>query len=223
MSTTSRATGDLFGDLPGLNGEVVQLAAGAVLLRGIAIEDSEALVKSVEEVASAAPFRHMVTPGGYRMSVAMTNCGPVGWVSDSMGYRYDSIDPTTGRSWPPMPDSFLRIAVRAAVKAGFEGFNPDACLINRYEPGARLTLHQDKDERDFEAPIVSVSLGLPATFLFGGMRRKDRPRRWRLENGDVAVWGGPARLAYHGIAPLPDGNHPLTGRCRINLTFRKAS
>jgi DNA oxidative demethylase len=222
MSNASRATGDLFSDVPRFDGDIVALAEGAVLLRGIAADDAEALVRSVEKVASAAPFRHMVTPGGYRMSVAMTNCGPVGWVSDHTGYRYGPVDPTTGHSWPPMPASFLRLARRAAAKAGFEGFNPDACLINRYEPGARLTLHQDKDERDFDAPIVSVSLGLSATFLFGGMRRKDRPRRLRLESGDVAVWGGPARLAYHGIAPLADGDHPLTGRCRINLTFRKA-
>jgi DNA oxidative demethylase len=222
MRASSRVTGDLFGDEPGAEGEVVPLAEGAVLLRGIAAHQAEALMTAVEEVAAAAPFRHMVTPGGYRMSVAMTNCGPVGWVSDQTGYRYDSVDPVTGRSWPPMPVSLLRIARRAATKAGFEDFDPDACLINRYEPGARLTLHQDKDERDFGAPIVSVSLGLPATFLFGGLRRKDRPRRLRLESGDVAVWGGPARLAYHGIAPLKDGDHPLTGRYRINLTFRKA-
>ncbi|MGI8959823.1 MAG: DNA oxidative demethylase AlkB [Bryobacteraceae bacterium] len=222
MSYSSKVTGELFSDLPGGDEDVVQLAEGAVLLRGIAARETEALVKSVEEVASAAPFRNMITPGGYRMSVAMTNCGPVGWVSDPSGYRYDSVDPATGHSWPPIPASFLRIARRAATEAGFERFNPDACLINRYEPGARLTLHQDKDEQDFNAPIVSVSLGLPATFLFGGLRRKDRPRRYRLENGDVAVWGGPARLAYHGIAPLKDGDHPLTGRCRINLTFRKA-
>jgi DNA oxidative demethylase len=219
---SSSATGNLFSSEPGGYSEVVPLAEGAVLLRGIAAEDAEALVKSVEQVASVAPFRHMVTPGGYRMSVAMTNCGRVGWVSDESGYRYDSVDPTTGRAWPPMPASFLTVARRAAAKAGFEGFDPDACLINRYEPGARLTLHQDKDERDFEAPIVSVSLGLPATFLFGGMRRKDRPHRLRLENGDIAVWGGPARRAYHGIAPLAQGDHPLTGRYRINLTFRKA-
>jgi alkylated DNA repair protein (DNA oxidative demethylase) len=215
-------TGDLFSDVPPGDGDVVPLAEGAVLLRGIAASDSETLMKSLEEISSAAPFRHMVTPGGYRMSVAMTNCGEAGWISDETGYRYDSTDPQSGRIWPPMPASFLHLATHAAAKAGFEGFEPDACLINRYEPGARLTLHQDKDERDFNAPIVSVSLGLPATFLFGGLRRKDRPRRFRVENGDVAVWGGPARLAYHGVAPLADGEHPLTGRSRINLTFRKA-
>jgi DNA oxidative demethylase len=222
MSAGFKVTGDLFSDVPGGDGDVVPLAEGAVLLRGIAASEGQALMKSLEEILSAAPFRHMITPGGYRMSVAMTNCGQAGWVSDESGYRYDSIDPQSGRPWPSMPASFLELATRAAAKAGFKGFEPDVCLINCYEPGARLTLHQDKDEQDFSAPIVSVSLGLPATFLFGGLRRKDRPRRFRVENGDIAVWGGPARLAYHGIAPLADGDHPLTGRYRINLTFRKA-
>jgi alkylated DNA repair protein (DNA oxidative demethylase) len=198
------------------------LAEGAVILRGFADAESPRLIEDVERVAAQSPFRHMVTPGGFRMSVAMTNCGRAGWVSDRKGYRYDPVDPDTGAPWPPLPESFLRLATRAAADAGFAGFDPDACLINRYEPGARLTLHQDRDERDFSAPIVSVSLGLPAVFLFGGANRKDRPRRVRIENGDVAVWGGPARLAYHGVAPLANGEHPLTGRHRINLTFRKA-
>ena len=157
------------------------------------------------------------------MSVAMTNCGQLGWISEESGYRYDSVDPATGHPWPSMPPSFLRVATNAAAQAGFESFYPNACLINRYEPGARLTMHQDKNEQDLHSPIVSVSLGLPAVFLFGGLSRKDRPRRLFLENGDVAVWGGPARLAYHGVAPLADGCHPLTGPFRINLTFRKAS
>ena len=165
-----------------------------MILRGYARADTPALMTSLQEILAAAPFRHMVTPGGYRMSVAMTNSGPVGWLSDHTGYRYDARDPDSGRRWPPLPDSFLRLATGAAGQAGFAGFEPDACLINRYEPGARLSLHQDKDERDFSAPIVSVSLGLPATFLFGGIRRKDKPRRVRLETGDVAVWGGPAAL-----------------------------
>jgi alkylated DNA repair protein (DNA oxidative demethylase) len=156
------------------------------------------------------------------MSIAITNCGQVGWVSDRKGYRYSPVDPETGQPWPPMPTLFVELATRAAVEGGFPNFTPDACLINRYEPGARLTLHQDKDERDFENPIVSVSLGLPATFMFGGMSRKDRPRRFRLESGDVVVWGGPSRLAYHGVAPLKDGISDLTGAFRINLTFRKA-
>jgi alkylated DNA repair protein (DNA oxidative demethylase) len=214
--------GNLFSDAAHGDGDVVPLAEGALLLRGIAERDGEALMKSLQDILCAAPFRHMITPGGYRMSVAMTNCGQAGWISDKTGYRYDSVDPQTERRWPPMPASFLGLATRAAAIAGFSGFEPEVCLINRYEPGARLTLHQDKDERDFSAPIVSVSLGLPAIFLFGGLHRKDRPRRFRLENGDVAVWGGPARLAYHGVAQLADGDHPLTGRYRIKQTYRKA-
>jgi DNA oxidative demethylase len=198
------------------------LADGAMLLRGFADSAAGRLMQDVHTVAARAPFRHMITPGGFRMSVAMTNCGLAGWVSDERGYRYDPNDPLTGHAWPPLPESFLRLASAAAAEAGFGGFEPDACLINRYEPGARLTLHQDRDERDFDAPIVSVSLGLPAVFLFGGTRRNHRPGRFRVESGDVAVWGGPARLVYHGVAPLADGEHPLTGRCRINLTFRKA-
>jgi DNA oxidative demethylase len=198
------------------------LAEGAVLLREFAAADAPRLMEDVQSITERAAFRHMITPGGFRMSVAMTNCGSVGWVSDKRGYRYDPTDPLTGEHWPPLPDSFLRLATNAAAEAGFGGFEPDACLINRYDPGARLTLHQDRDERDFGAPIVSVSLGLPAVFLFGGTRRKDRPGRFRVENGDIAVWGGPARLAYHGVAALAKGEHPLTGPYRINLTFRKA-
>ncbi len=198
------------------------IAEGATLLRGFATEAAPRLMSDLAKVVEAAPFRHMVTPGGFRMSVAMTNCGQAGWVSDAKGYRYDADDPMTGLAWPAMPVPFRQLAAVAAKEAGYEGFDADACLINRYEPGARLTLHQDRNERDYSAPIVSVSLGLPAVFLFGGASRKDRPRRMRLESGDIVVWGGAARLAYHGIASLKDGEHPLTGRCRINLTFRKA-
>jgi alkylated DNA repair protein (DNA oxidative demethylase) len=199
-----------------------EIAAGAVVLRGFARRDAAALVAAVEAIAAAAPFRHMVTPGGWRMSAAMTSCGEVGWVTDETGYRYAAADPTTGRPWPPMPERFRRLAAGAAATAGFPRFAPDACLVNRYAPGARLSLHRDEDERDLTAPIVSVSLGLGAVFLFGGDRRADRPRRIALENGDIVVWGGPARLAYHGVAPLANGVDPLTGDCRINLTFRKA-
>jgi alkylated DNA repair protein (DNA oxidative demethylase) len=198
------------------------IGEGAVLLRGFASDAARHLMNDVETIVAAAPFRHMVTPGGYRMSVEMTNCGQAGWVSDAKGYRYDAGDPLSGAAWPAMPSSFRQLAADAALEAGYEGFAADACLINRYEPGARLTLHQDRNERDYSAPIVSVSLGLAAVFLFGGASRKDRPRRMRLESGDVVVWGGATRLAYHGIASLKDGEHPLTGRCRINLTFRKA-
>ncbi len=211
---------DLLSGLPRTGAE--PFAAGAVLLHGFASEAAPALMSDLAGVLTAAPFRHMVTPGGYRMSVAMTNCGTAGWITDRSGYRYQARDPVTGQLWPPMPALFTQLAERAAAEAGYPGFVPDACLINQYEPGARLSLHQDRNERDFAQPIVSVSLGLPATFLFGGLRRTDRPRRLRLESGDVVVWGGSLRLAFHGIDPLAEGEHPLTGRCRINLTFRRA-
>jgi len=216
------AVGDLFGDLPPPVESTETLAEGASVLRGFAGPEAVTLMETLSCVLASAPFRHMVTPGGYRMSVAMSNCGGAGWVTDRTGYRYDPIDPMTGRPWPSMPAAFRSLAARAAAAAGFPGFEPDACLINRYEPAARLSLHQDKNERDFGAPIVSVSLGLPAVFLFGGLRRRDRPRKVRLESGDIAVWGGPARLVFHGVESLTDGDDPLTGRCRINLTFRTA-
>ena len=216
-------TADLFDDLPP-SGEPEQtlIAPGAALLRGFARAGDAALLQAFEAVTAQAPLRHLVTPGGRAMSVATSNCGPLGWVSDRSGYRYAAHDPLSGQPWPAMPRCFMDLATRAAAQAGFANFQPDACLINRYEPGAKLSLHQDKDEKDFTAPIVSVSLGLPAVFLFGTPRRSDRPQRLRLSHGDVVVWGGPARLAYHGIAALADGEHGLTGRRRINLTFRKA-
>lgn len=197
------------------------LEEGAVVLRGFAYEDAPRLVREVEEIARAAPFRHLVVPGGRTMSVAMTNCGSLGWVSDRSGYRYDPLDPDSGLPWPAMPALFQSLAVRAAAEAGFPGYAPDACLINRYVAGAKLGLHQDRDEQDAWAPIVSVSLGLPAVFQWGGKHRSDAIRRVRVESGDVVVWGGPARFAYHGVAALKDGEHPLTGATRLNLTFRK--
>jgi len=193
----------------------------AVVLRRF-VEDDEALLRGIERVRKRAPFRRMITPGGRAMSVAMTNCGDVGWVSDLNGYRYTSDDPQSGWAWPPMPAALARLARAAADAAGFERFEPDACLINCYVPGTRLSLHQDKDERDFGAPIVSVSLGLPATFLFGGARRAVTPGRHGLEHGDVVVWGGESRLFFHGVAPLRDGRHARLGVRRINMTFRKA-
>jgi len=198
------------------------IAEGALLLRGFARPHDRDLIAAIEAITEAAPFRRMVTPGGHRMSVAMTNCGALGWVTDPRGYRYDPVDPDSGKPWPLMPALFRELAEKAATEAGFAGFAPEACLINRYEPGARMSLHQDRDERNMTAPIVSVSLGLPATFLFGGMKRSDKPQRYRLQHGDVVVWGGPARLAFHGVAPLADGEHGLLGRKRINLTFRRA-
>jgi alkylated DNA repair protein (DNA oxidative demethylase) len=215
-------TTDLFASVPDLHPQQELMAEGAVLLRGLAKAVEADLIAGLREIVKQAPFRHMVTPGGHRMSVAMTNCGSVGWVTDRTGYRYDANDPETGKPWPAMPRSFRELAERAAAYAGFGGFAPDACLINRYQPGARMSLHQDKDEDDFAAPIVSVSLGLPAIFLFGGLKRSDKPHRFRLQHGDIAAWGGPARLRFHGVAPLADGEHALLGRQRINLTFRKA-
>ena len=216
------ASGDLFTGAPAGGARAEALAEGATILRRFAEPTAGALIEAIATITAASPFRNMVTPGGYTMSVAMTNCGRLGWVTDRRGYRYDTIDPATGKPWPPLPASFHGLATGAAAAAGFAGFEPDACLVNRYEPGTRLSMHQDRNERDFEAPIVSVSLGLPAVFLFGGARRQDRPRRVRLESGDVVVWGGLARLTFHGVAPLAEGDHPLTGRRRINLTFRRA-
>ena len=205
------------------------IAPGAAILRGFALPVTNALMQGVEAVLAAAPLRHLVTPGGQTMSVAMSNCGPLGWVSDRRGYRYSAVDPLSNQPWPAMPDGFLALATNAAVEAGFAGFTPNACLINQYEPGARMGLHQDRDEGgagggkegDFSAPIVSVSLGLPATFLFGGPQRKDKTTRWPLLHGDVVVWGGPSRLAFHGVAPLKDGEHAALGARRANLTFRR--
>jgi alkylated DNA repair protein (DNA oxidative demethylase) len=211
---------DLFADAaPALADEV--LAPGAVVLRGFALACAAALKEDVARVSAAAPFRHLITPGGFRMSVAMTNCGELGWVSDRRGYRYDPLDPDSGLPWPALPDSFRALAREAAARAGHDGFVPDACLINRYAPGARLSMHQDRDEKDLRAPIVSVSLGLPAVFAWGGDARSDKARKVPLHHGDVVVWGGPSRLRFHGVLALKEGDHPFAGGHRINLTFRK--
>jgi alkylated DNA repair protein (DNA oxidative demethylase) len=215
-------TADLFESTGERQPAQEKIAEGALLLRGFAGAFEHDLVRSLRDIIVQAPFRRMRTPGGHQMSVAMTNCGDFGWVTDRSGYRYDAVDPLSGRAWPPMPPLFLQLAARAAERADFAGFSPDVCLINRYEPGARMSLHQDRDERDFGAPIVSVSLGLPAVFLFGGPKRSDKAQRYRLQHGDVVVWGGPSRLFFHGVAPLADGEHALLGRQRVNLTFRKA-
>ena len=200
----------------------VPLDPGATLLSGFALDAAAGLLEEIATIAERAPFRHLETPGGRRMSVAMTNAGGFGWVSDRRGYRYEPADPLTGLPWPPMPESFLALAAGAAAAGGFGGFSPEACLVNRYEPGARLTLHQDRDERSLDQPIVSVSLGVDATFLWGGPERRDRIRRMQVRHGDVVVWGGPARLFHHGVDVLKPGHHPLTGDLRYNLTFRTA-
>ena len=210
---------DLFA--PQSPGGRTDLAAQACVLHGFALAFEGDLLDGIDAIAAAAPFRHLVTPGGHEMQVAMTNCGTCGWCSDRRGYRYDRNDPRTGRPWPAFPGAFLRLAREAAAAAGFDDYVPDACLVNRYAPGTRLSLHQDRDEDDRVAPIVSVSLGLPATFLFGGFARGDRSVRVPLAHGDVVVWGGADRMRFHGVLPVPPGRHPRTGECRINLTFRK--
>jgi alkylated DNA repair protein (DNA oxidative demethylase) len=211
---------DLFDPLPRTGNTV--LGPGAVLLPGFCAGSDRALLVALAHVAEAAPFRHMVTPGGFEMSVAMTNCGAAGWVTDRKGYRYAAADPASGRPWPALPPVFADLAARAAAAAGFPGFAADSCLVNRYAPGTKLSLHQDRNERDYAAPIVSVSLGLPATFLFGGAERSEPQQRVALAHGDVVVWGGPSRLVFHGVAKLKDGEHPATGPWRYNLTLRKA-
>jgi alkylated DNA repair protein (DNA oxidative demethylase) len=209
-------------DLPDFRAQPESLGPGAMWLRQFALHDERDLLAGLDEVIARAPFRHMVTPGGFVMSVAMSNCGSLGWVTDRTGYRYDAVDPMSGQPWPSIPQPFLRLATSAAAQAGFRDYRPDACLINRYQPGAKLSLHQDKDERDFSQPIVSVSLGIPAVFLFGGFSRADKTLRIPVVHGDVVVWGGPARLRYHGVMPLKPGHHPILGDCRVNLTFRRA-
>ena len=220
-SKPPRSSSNLFDDI-GEEPRSEPLATGATILRRFALKNEAAILAAVRDIAARAPFRQMTTPGGYRMSVAMTNCGTLGWVTDRTGYRYDAIDPESGTPWPAMPEPFFRLATTAAAEAGFKNFLPDGCLINRYETGARLSLHQDKDEKDFSQPIVSVSLGVPAVFLFGGLNRNDKTTRVQLTHGDVVVWGGPARLRYHGVLALKEDHHPGFGNHRINLTFRKA-
>jgi len=199
-----------------------QLGKQAWVLRGFALEQAGEILASIGRIAAQAPFRQMSTPGGFTMSVALSNCGSLGWTSDAHGYRYTPLDPLTDTPWPALPAQLLSLAASAAWAAGFPGFVPNACLLNRYLPGSRLSLHQDRNERDFSAPIVSVSLGMGAVFLFGGHKRSDRTARIPLLHGDVAVWGGEDRLRYHGILPLKDQPHPATGNLRYNLTFRKA-
>lgn len=205
-------SGDLFGGakIPGVS-----------LLPGFAADEA-GLIAAAETVAAVSPFRVMAVPSGAKMSAAITNCGVAGWMSDRRGYRYQAHDPETGRAWPEMPDVFRDLATRAAAQAGFAGFVPDVCLMNRYAPGAKMGLHQDRDEVDYSAPIVSVSLGLPAVFLWGGPKRTDRIVRLPLASGDVVVWGGTERLYFHGIAPIKPGSHTILGAMRLNLTFRRA-
>jgi alkylated DNA repair protein (DNA oxidative demethylase) len=209
-------------DEPAAPAGQLDIGPRAVVLTSLARDRAPALLAEMRRVTAQSPFRHMITQSGWRMSVANSNCGAAGWVSDRSGYRYDPIDPDTGQPWPAMPALFQALAVEAAEAFGFGGFRPDACLMNRYEPGARLSLHQDRNERDLDQPVVTVSLGLPAIFLWGGARREDPTSKIRLGHGDVMVWGGEDRLNFHGVRTLADGDHALAGRARYSLTFRKA-
>lgn len=213
---------DLLANAGGTENWLERLGPGSVVLRGFAVAAGPGLLGEIEQIIAQAPFRHMQTPGGRAMSVAMSNCGSLGWVTDHTGYRYQATDPDSLRPWPPLPSLFLQLAADAASAAGFADFVPDACLINRYAVGARMALHQDKDERDLTQPIVSVSLGLPAVFQFGGLQRRGPVSRVRLTHGDVVVWGGADRLRYHGVSALKEGAHPQLGAARLNLTFRLA-
>ncbi|MBV2131642.1 DNA oxidative demethylase AlkB [Pseudomonas sp. MAP12] len=215
-------TPDLFGETPAELPREERLGAQALLLRGFALPFVDELLPALTAVEAAAPFRIMVTPGGQSMSVALTNCGALGWISDRGGYRYSPLDPLSGQPWPAMPEVFSCLAHEAAAAAGFAEFVPDACLVNRYLPGTRMSLHQDRDERSLEHPIVSVSLGIPAVFLFGGHTRRETAQRVPLLHGDVVVWGGEDRLRFHGILPIKEAVHPLLGAQRINFTLRKA-
>jgi alkylated DNA repair protein (DNA oxidative demethylase) len=218
---TDLQTIDLFAEDPEIHPRRIELAEDAVILRGIATVIAVDLMNALGIILTHSPLRKMQTPNGYTMSVRTTSCGILGWISDARGYRYERIDPYSRQPWPPMPQTFLELATTAAKQAGFNDFIPDSCLINSYEAGAKLSLHQDKNERDLAAPIVSVSLGLPAIFLFSGNIRSEKPQRLKIEHGDIAVWGGTSRMAFHGIEPLIEGTHSLTGKQRINLTFRK--
>ncbi len=216
-------TFDLFADAePEQPQRHEKIGEQSCVLRGFALPWLERLLPALETVLTSAPFRQMITPGGFTMSAAMSSCGTWGWTTDRSGYRYSREDPQTGRSWPPMPEAFMQLAQAAAREAGFSDFLPDACLINRYIPGAKMSLHQDKDETSYAAPIVSVSLGLPAMFLFGGFERSDKSQRVPLLHGDIVVWGGVDRLRYHGVLPIKEGHHPRLGEQRINFTFRTA-
>ncbi|WP_244441610.1 DNA oxidative demethylase AlkB [Pseudidiomarina atlantica] len=204
------------------NPPILAIGKQSFVLKQFADAVVEEVITELRQLVKQAPFRQLQTPGGQQMSVQTTCCGSWGWHSDRKGYRYVDVDPVTQRAWPAMPVVFAKLAQQAAVAAGFAGFSADSCLINRYLPGTKMGLHRDQDERDFSAPIVSVSLGLPATFLWGGLERKSSPQRIILQHGDVVVWGGADRLRYHGVMPLADGHHPRLGRQRVNLTFRKA-
>jgi len=223
MSSMQPSHFDLFADHePEQQPRAEQIGEQSWVLRGFALPMIDQLLPTLDGVLAAAPLRHMMTPGGFSMSVGTSSCGALGWITDRSGYRYSTVDPLSGRPWPAMPQVLFELAQRAAQRAGFAGFHADSCLINQYVPGAKMSLHQDKDEHAYAAPIVSLSLGLPAMFLFGGFVRSDKSQRIPLLHGDMVVWGGVDRLRFHGVLPIKPGRHPRLGERRINLTFRVA-
>ena len=223
MNTIQPSNFDLFADNePQQQPRADQIGEQSWVLRGFALPVVDQLLPALENVLEAAPLRSMMTPGGFSMSVGTSSCGALGWITDRSGYRYSSVDPLSGMPWPTMPEVFSALVHSAAAQAGFADFEADSCLINRYIPGAKMSLHQDKDENAYAAPIVSLSLGLPAMFLFGGFARSDKTQRVPLLHGDMVIWGGVDRLRFHGVLPIKQGRHPQLGEQRINLTFRVA-
>ena len=213
---------DLFQDQPPDLPERQALGPESWLLRHTLQTTACHLMADIHTLTATHPFQHMVTRGGHTMSVATSSYGSYGWVSDAQkGYRYASSNIETGQPWPPIPAHWLALATALAEKAGFNGFHPDSALINRYAVGARMGLHQDRDEATLAWPIVSLSLGLPARFMFGGKQRQAPVKDFTLLHGDVVVWGGADRLRFHGIRPLKAGHHSLTGPYRYNITFRR--
>ena len=223
MGTMQPTTFDLFADHePAQEPRAEQIGEQSWVLRGFALPVVDQVLPALDALLAAAPLRHMVTPGGFSMSVGTSSCGALGWITDRSGYRYSAVDPLSGRPWPAMPPLLVELAQNAAQRGGFADFHADSCLINQYLPGAKMSLHQDKDEHAYAAPIVSLSLGLPAMFLFGGFARSDKSQRIPLLHGDMVVWGGVDRLRFHGVLPIKPGRHPALGERRINLTFRVA-
>ncbi len=200
----------------------IQISPDAVLFKAALKPVASSLLEEIRTISGANPFRQRKTPGGQLMSAAMTNCGAWGWVTDADGYRYSDIEPETGRTWLPIPAVWIQWVNLFCQRAGLGTFNPDACLINRYAPGAGMGLHQDKDEKDLAIPIVSFSLGAPVLFRWGGLNRQEPVSEFLLEHGDVLVWGGADRMRFHGVKKLRRYQHPLTGHYRYNLTFRQS-
>ncbi|THJ30850.1 DNA oxidative demethylase AlkB [Lampropedia aestuarii] len=214
------ASFDLFADSP--EEQRVALGPQAVVLRQKASPLAAELVARIEDVLQHSPLYQMATPGGKPLSVRTTSCGTHGWSSDPTGYSYVRHHPLTDQAWPEIPAAWSALATEAAQEAGFAQFAPDTCLINQYGLDSKMALHQDRSEQDLRQPVVSISLGMSALFLWGGMQRSDKPAHVLLHHGDMVVWGGVDRLRFHGIKHLTGAPHPQLGAMRYNLTLRRA-